>query len=67
MEEIPLPRHVIDRLERRWASRLQQGLKTWSSGRSRPAHACHVHTDGARVIPVVLKPVRGGNGGRART
>jgi hypothetical protein len=67
MEDIPLPRHVIDRLERRWASRLQQGLKTCGSDRSRPAHACHVHTDGARVIPAVLKRVRGGNGPRART
>jgi hypothetical protein len=48
MEDIPLPRHVIDRLEHRWASGLQQDLKTWSSDRSRPAHARHVHTDGAR-------------------
>jgi hypothetical protein len=67
MEDIRLPRHVIDRLEHRWASRLQQDLKTWSSDRSRPAHAHHVHTDGARVIPVIVKRVRDGNGGSART
>lgn len=67
MEDIRLPRHVIDRLEHRWASRLQQDLKTWSSDRSRPTHARHVHTDGARVIPVVVKRARGGNGGSART
>ena len=66
MEDIRLPRHVIDRLENRWASRLQQDLKTWSSDR-RPAHAHHVRTDGARVIPVIVKRFRGGNGGRART
>lgn len=58
MEDTRLPRHVIDRLEHRWASRLQQDLKTWSSDKSRPAYAHHVHTDGARVIPVIVKRVR---------
>jgi hypothetical protein len=66
MEEIRLPRHVIDRLEHRWASRLQQDVKTWSIDRSRPAPARHVHTDGARVIPVVVKRARGENGESAR-
>jgi len=31
MEDIRLPRHVIDRVEHRSANRLQQDLKTWSS------------------------------------
>ena len=28
MDDIRLPRHVIDRLENRWASRLQQDAKS---------------------------------------
>ena len=47
-DDILLPRQVIDRLEHRWASRLQQDLKMWSD-RSRPAPVHHVLTDGARV------------------
>ena len=39
MEDIRLPRHVIDRLEHRWASRLQQDAKAWSIDRKRPAGA----------------------------
>ena len=54
MEDIRY-RHVIDRLEHRWASRLQQDVKAWSRDRSRPAHARHVQTDGARAIPVIVK------------
>ena len=42
MEDIRLPRHVIDRLEHRWASRLQQDVKVWSSDRSRLIYSRHV-------------------------
>jgi|SRR3954449_9350473 hypothetical protein len=35
MDAIRLPRHVIERLEHRWASRLQQDAKAWTEkGRS---------------------------------
>ena len=44
-DDILLPRQVIDRLEHRWASRLQQDLKMCSD-RSRPAPVHHVLTDG---------------------
>jgi hypothetical protein len=64
MEDIHLSRHVIDRLEYRWASRLD--AKTWSIDRNRPAHARHVHTDGARAIPVIVKRARGANAKTAR-
>ena len=47
MEDIHLPRHVIDPLEHRWASRLQQDAQRWKCDRSRPAHASRVQ-DGAR-------------------
>ena len=62
MEDIRLPRHVIDRLEHRWASRLQQDLKAWSS-RSRPVHAHHVQTDGARFIRFCRQTRAPENGG----
>ena len=64
MEDIRLPRHVIERLEHRWESRLQQDAETWSSGRSKPAHVRHVHTDGARAVPVIVKRARGASAGR---
>ena len=31
MEDIRLPRHVIDRLEHRWARKLQHEVKAWAS------------------------------------
>jgi hypothetical protein len=63
MEDVRLPRHVIDRLEHRWARRLQQDAKAWSIDRKRPVQARHVQTDGSQVTPVVVKRVRGGSGG----
>ena len=58
MEDIKLPRHVIDRLENRWASRLQQDASAWSSDKARPFESRHVRSDGARVIPVTVKRAR---------
>jgi len=57
MEDIQLPRHVIDRLENRWASRLQQDARAWSSARLGPSSP-HVQTNGARIIPVTVKRAR---------
>ena len=50
MEDIRLPRHVIDRLEHRWTSRMQQGAKAWSIDKKKPMQVRHVQTDGSRVI-----------------
>jgi hypothetical protein len=58
MEDIKLPRHVIDRLEDRWASRLQQDARAWGSDKAKPFESRHVQTDGARVIPVTVKRAR---------
>lgn len=58
MRDIKLPRHVIDRLENRWASRLQQDARAWSSDKARPFQSRHVRTDDARVIPVTVKRAR---------
>jgi hypothetical protein len=59
MDDILLPRHVIDRFEHRWAARLQQDAKAWSSERDRslrfrPAQSC-----GPRGIPFTVRRSRG--------
>jgi hypothetical protein len=59
MEDIRLPRHVIDRRENRWAIRLQQDARAWSSEKARSFESRYVQTDGARVIPVTVKRARG--------
>ena len=58
MDDIRLPRHVIDRLEHRWATRLQQDAKAWSSERDKiaPSSACAVlrsarHSRHRQTIP----------------
>jgi hypothetical protein len=38
MEDIRLPRHVIDRLEHRWASRLLHDVQTWNGEKA--DHSC---------------------------
>ena len=53
MDDIKLPRHVIDRLEHRWANRLQQDAKAWSGERFRRVQSC-----GARDIPVTVRRSR---------
>lgn len=58
MENTQMPRHVIDRLENRWASRLHQDARAWSNDKARPFESRHVQTDGARVIPVSVKRAR---------
>ena len=58
MEDIKLPRHVIGRLENRWASRLQQDARAWSGDKARLFESRHVQTDGARAIPVTVKRAR---------
>lgn len=54
MDDIRLPRHVIDRLEHRWASRLQQDAKAWRD-RFRQRH---VQSFGPRGIPVAVRRSR---------
>jgi hypothetical protein len=58
MEDIRLPRHVIDWLENRWASRLQQDARAWSSDRARPFQSRHVQTGDGRTVPVAVKRAR---------
>jgi hypothetical protein len=57
MEDIQLPRHVIDRLENRWASRLQQDAKARrAKGAVRSGYdMCSL---GSRDIPVLFRRAR---------
>jgi hypothetical protein len=57
MDDIRLPRHVIDRLEHRWANRLQQDAKSWSE-RGRSVRLRHVQSNGPRDIPVTIRRAR---------
>jgi len=58
MDDIRLPRHLIDRLEHRWATRLQQDAKAWSSKRDRSVCLRHVQSCGPRSIPVTVRRSR---------
>jgi hypothetical protein len=58
MDDIQLPRHVIDRLEHRWAKRLQQDAKAWSGERGNSVRLRHVQSYGPRDIPVTVRRFR---------
>jgi hypothetical protein len=58
MDDIRLPRHVIDRLEHRWANRLQQDAKAWSGERGRLVQSRRVLSDGLRTVPVTVRRAR---------
>jgi hypothetical protein len=50
MNETEIPRHIIERSERRWAEKLKQETQRWQeSGPVRPATVSKVETD----VPVV--------------
>ena len=36
MSSTELPRHIIDRVERRWAKKLEQQARAWKTTRSEP-------------------------------
>ena len=58
MKDIQLRHVVIDRWENRWASRLQQDARAYSSDKARPFESRHVQLAGARAIPVAVKRAR---------
>lgn len=50
MNDLQLPSHVINRLERRWAARLDRDAMAWRGDRSiRPSR--RIIDDGGRQIP----------------
>lgn len=53
MDDIRLPRHVIDRLEHRWATRLQQGAKAFTCGKDRSVRASRAQSSELRSIQAV--------------
>jgi hypothetical protein len=58
MDDIQLPRHVIDPLEHRWANRLQQDAKAWSGERGSSVRLRHEQSCGPRNIPVTVRRSR---------
>jgi hypothetical protein len=58
MDDIQLPRHVIDRLEHRWPNRLRQDAKAWSGERGSSVGLRHVQCFGPRDIPVTVRRAR---------
>jgi hypothetical protein len=58
MDDVRLPCHVIDRLEHRWANRLQQDAKAWGGETSRSVRLRHVRSYGPRDVPVTVRRSR---------
>ena len=60
MDDVRLPKDVFARAERRWANKLQEQAKAWTSGRPRGEQGGRVIRDGQSNIPVVIKRGRRG-------
>ena len=60
MDDIQLPRHVIDRLEHRWANRLKQDPKASGGETGSSVRLPHVQSCGPRDIPVAVRRSRRG-------
>ena len=58
MDDIQLPLYVIDRLEHRWANRLQQDAKAWSGERGSSVRLRRVQFCGPRDVPVIVRRSR---------
>jgi len=54
MDDIQLPRHVITRLEHRWANRLHRNAKAWSGEKGSSVRLRPVQSYGPRDIPVTV-------------
>jgi hypothetical protein len=52
MDVSNLPRHIVDRIEKQWAQKLQQQARNWQSAKSDDRYL----TD--RGVPVVRRPKR---------
>ena len=55
MEDIQLPRHVIDRLENRWASRLRQDARARSSTRLGPLSPAMCNSTALGLFPLEVR------------
>lgn len=64
MEEIKLPRHLIDSVERRWMNKLEQAAHAWKSDQqTRPILHRVASGEGQRHIPVVMRRRTGNRSG----
>jgi hypothetical protein len=52
MSSTELPRHIVDRFERRWAKKLEQQARAWKSVRSESRSLTH------QGIPVIRRVQR---------
>jgi hypothetical protein len=57
MNEATLPQSVLDRAERRWASRLARDAVTWGSEKRRLGDQTTVADRAGRIVPVTSKRV----------
>jgi hypothetical protein len=55
MDDAKLPRHVLDKVERRWASRLARDAASWRSEKSIVPDRSAVVDRAGRVIPVTVR------------
>ena len=55
MDDAKLPRHVLDKVERRWASRLARDAASWRSEKPNVADRSAVIDQAGRMIPVTVK------------
>ena len=55
MSEPGLPKHVLDRVERRWASRLAKEAVSWRSEKPELGDQTAVVDRSGRLVPVTFK------------
>jgi hypothetical protein len=55
MDNTRLPNHVIAKVERRWANKLQREAKAWNKGKLGASSAAVTARNGSRSIPVAIK------------
>jgi hypothetical protein len=74
MDEIRLPQHIVNRIERRWASRFAQTLSDWRHPERAPSSPAAGNHDPLRSPQVrrlmegsLWPPTSSGNNGRARS
>jgi hypothetical protein len=67
MSELSLPKHVAERLERRWAARLAREAAAWRSGKASSATTSEIVDRKGRPVPVTFRrlPLKGAEVSRA--
>ena len=58
MNEILFPKHVTERLERRWAARLARDAATWRGKKPSPTMTLEIVDRKGRLVPVASSVYR---------